>query len=149
MFYWGAVLWVYMEVNMLSPWEGWCLSDEGNRLKCKGLALNSFLWIDWKTCLRWKSWPNWMGSLCFFCDLVSSLLQIRHMVFGPKRKVRLHSYDFINAWALIKFLLNSSFSVLQITAVLRDGNCFRVRSAIDRHACAYCTGCVVTALQSH
>lgn len=43
MFYLGALLWVYVEVNMLSPWEDGCLSDEGNRLKCKGLALNFLL----------------------------------------------------------------------------------------------------------
>lgn len=58
MFYSGAVLWVYMEVSTLSPWEDGCLSDEGSKLKCKGLALNSWLRNDWKTCLRWSPEPT-------------------------------------------------------------------------------------------
>lgn len=38
-----ALLWVYIEVSVLSPWEDGCSSDEGSRLKCKGPALNSLL----------------------------------------------------------------------------------------------------------
>lgn len=38
-----ALFWVYMEVNTLSPWEDGCQSDEGKRLRCKGLASSSLL----------------------------------------------------------------------------------------------------------